>query len=328
MKTKIYWSSIIFYGLLSSLIALAIMFFMLDPVVAYYLDKIPNPVGIDIVVDTGYWIDESQKVMKIGGAAEAVVIGIVLLAIGAFISKKANQNKLLNAGLCGGLMLIFFNVYFFAARAYVRYKMNKYSSNPRPLIYLNNLWYVMPEILLAFVVAVIGAFLFQHFLRHRNTMKVFSIRSKKSQAALDFIMTYGWAIMMVLVAIGALAYFGVLDSDKIVPRSCNLPPGLACLDHEARSYAPFWAAEIDITLKNSLGYDITSVTVTASGCTSASSTQSLMRNGAQITFTPHDCYFAVGEKYQGEVNITYTNADTGITHTARGSISTKVLSTS
>jgi len=30
---------------------------------------------------------------------------------------------------------------------------------------------------------------------------------KKSQAAMEFLMTYGWAILVVLVAIGALAYF-------------------------------------------------------------------------------------------------------------------------
>ena len=33
---------------------------------------------------------------------------------------------------------------------------------------------------------------------------------RKSQVALEFIMTYGWAVLVVLVAVGALAYFGVL----------------------------------------------------------------------------------------------------------------------
>ena len=34
---------------------------------------------------------------------------------------------------------------------------------------------------------------------------------KKSQAAMEFLMTYGWAIVIVLVAIGALAYFGTFN---------------------------------------------------------------------------------------------------------------------
>ena len=57
--------------------------------------------------------------------------------------------------------------------------------------------------------------------------------SRKSQAALEFLMTYGWAILVVLVSIGALAYFGVLSPDKFLPAKCTLQSGLACLDHKA-----------------------------------------------------------------------------------------------
>ena len=38
------------------------------------------------------------------------------------------------------------------------------------------------------------------------------MRNNKSQAAMEFLMTYSWAILVVLVAIGALAYFGVLGN--------------------------------------------------------------------------------------------------------------------
>lgn len=37
---------------------------------------------------------------------------------------------------------------------------------------------------------------------------------KKCQAAMEFLMTYGWAILVVLVAVGALFYFGVFDKDN------------------------------------------------------------------------------------------------------------------
>lgn len=36
---------------------------------------------------------------------------------------------------------------------------------------------------------------------------------------MDFLMTYGWAILVVLIAIGMLAYFGILNPDKLVPVS-------------------------------------------------------------------------------------------------------------
>ena len=56
---------------------------------------------------------------------------------------------------------------------------------------------------------------------------------KRAQAAMEFLMTYGWAILVVLVAIGALAYFGVLSPEKFLPSSCSLPSGLGCIDHKA-----------------------------------------------------------------------------------------------
>lgn len=37
--------------------------------------------------------------------------------------------------------------------------------------------------------------------------------NKKSQAAMEFLMMYGWAILIVLIALGALWYFGVLNPD-------------------------------------------------------------------------------------------------------------------
>src|SRR4030042_256568 len=58
---------------------------------------------------------------------------------------------------------------------------------------------------------------------------------KKSQAAMEFLMTYGWAILVVLVAISALAYFGVLDSKhmwRYLPKMCQLPAEIHCGDFE------------------------------------------------------------------------------------------------
>ncbi|MBI1979078.1 MAG: hypothetical protein HYS62_03415, partial [Candidatus Aenigmarchaeota archaeon] len=45
-------------------------------------------------------------------------------------------------------------------------------------------------------------------------MKFMLAKQRKSQAAMEFLMTYGWAILVVLAAIAALAYFGVLSPEK------------------------------------------------------------------------------------------------------------------
>lgn len=44
------------------------------------------------------------------------------------------------------------------------------------------------------------------------------MKNKKSQAVMEFLMTYGWAVLVILVAIGALTYFGVLSPERILPQ--------------------------------------------------------------------------------------------------------------
>jgi hypothetical protein len=44
-----------------------------------------------------------------------------------------------------------------------------------------------------------------------------SNRNKKSQAAMEFLMSYGWALLVVLLVIAALAYFGMLNPDRFLP---------------------------------------------------------------------------------------------------------------
>src|SRR3989338_6114780 len=135
--------------------------------------------------------------------------------------------------------------------------------------------------------------------------------NKKSQAALEFIMTYGWAILVVLVAIGALAYFGVLSPDRFLPSKCTLQSGIACLDHKAT------ATTLVIYVKNSLGYDLAIDGVKAQQCTcenpagsggctafSGVGEASTLSNGAAGTYTL-TCVNG-GSKYNGDVNISYT----------------------
>jgi len=47
---------------------------------------------------------------------------------------------------------------------------------------------------------------------------------------MEFIMTYGWAILVVLVMISALAYFGVMNPNKYLPEKCIFSAGFNCRD--------------------------------------------------------------------------------------------------
>ncbi len=75
----------------------------------------------------------------------------------------------------------------------------------------------------------------------------------EAQAAMEFLMTYGWAILVVMVAVGALAYFGVLDPSKMLPESCTGPPGFDCID---RASANSLTGNVVLGLKNNQGFPV------------------------------------------------------------------------
>lgn len=59
--------------------------------------------------------------------------------------------------------------------------------------------------------------------------------SKRSQAAMEFLMTYGWAILLVLIVMAALVYLGVLNPSKLLPDKCVFTQGIQCKDYIAYS---------------------------------------------------------------------------------------------
>ena len=80
---------------------------------------------------------------------------------------------------------------------------------------------------------------------------------KKGQAAMEFLMTYGWAILVVLAAIGALAYFGVLSPDNLLPERTAFQAPLA---HADNAYITVSGNDvvIEIPFTNNVGYQIDS----------------------------------------------------------------------
>ena len=136
-------------------------------------------------------------------------------------------------------------------------------------------------------------------------------RKVKSQAALEFLTTYGWAILVVLVGIGALSYFGALNSGNFLPGKCSLQAGLGCLDNSATE------TSLTVAVQNSLGYDLLVGSVKADQCDELLPA-AILSNGASGTYTL--VCNNQGSKYAGSINITYTNAETGIQHTNEGEI--------
>ena len=154
----------------------------------------------------------------------------------------------------------------------------------------------------------------------KNEVKLMrvSIQHKKSQAAMEFLMTYGWAILVVLAAIAALAYFGVLSPEKFLPQKCILVPGLACQQQKVEP------TKITLVIAQSLGRTITVTSIDVAGCSSAFN-QDMQTDTTHTFEVGGTCSNgAVKEKFKGEITLNYVDKEYNITKTARGSINSQV----
>lgn len=53
----------------------------------------------------------------------------------------------------------------------------------------------------------------------------------KSQATLEFLTTYMWAFLVILIMIAALAYLSILSPSKLLPERCSISPEIECVEY-------------------------------------------------------------------------------------------------
>jgi hypothetical protein len=140
---------------------------------------------------------------------------------------------------------------------------------------------------------------------------------KKSQAAMEFLMTYGWAILVVLAAIAALAYFGVLSPEKFLPEKCLIETGFTCLSSKVEP------AQSTIVFSNGYGKTVTIDSIQIGGCTKTFSTSMMSEDEATFVVTGCD-NGDVKDTFKGDVIIKFTEKRTNLTKTAYGTINTKI----
>jgi|SRR3989338_429529 len=151
--------------------------------------------------------------------------------------------------------------------------------------------------------------------------------SRKGQAAMEFIMTYGWAILVVLIVIGALVYFGVLSPERFLPERCSFPAELSCI---GKPLADFNADTITLSLVNNVGYPITLTqeisTETGSSCLSpmvqtigGNPPNVSMLNGEQMLLVINCTSFDEG-RFKADVTLHYLHTQNGIEYPVTGEV--------
>ena len=138
---------------------------------------------------------------------------------------------------------------------------------------------------------------------------------------MEFLMTYGWAILVVLIAISALAYFGVLNPSRFLPESCTLVPGLSCVDHVANANG-----DIQLHIQNGMGQDLKvfSVNAIVDGAACTPDGMDPFPDSVDNTFVVNCAGgFTEGSRLKADIEITFTS-EAGLDHTEIGQLVTKI----
>jgi len=154
--------------------------------------------------------------------------------------------------------------------------------------------------------------------------------ARKGQAAMEFLMTYGWAILVVLIAIGALAYFGVLNPARFLPNSCTLFPGLACTEFKVDASE----AKVQLFMRNGIGDSISVASLTiesapgvllCTGPTEPVTPGVVIGDGALTNINATVCATgAAASRFKADIAITYVVGTSGLSHTRTGALVAQV----
>ena len=160
------------------------------------------------------------------------------------------------------------------------------------------------------------------------------MHNKRGQAAMEFLMTYGWAILAAITAIGVLAYFGVFSPGKYAPTGTIV---------NSPFYANAWNVEntpgqVVIEVRNNGGETLTITGVTLSNiqatpATTACAGAPVHSPDANVEVGTLDkitisCATApsAGTSFKADISIAYTKSGSTTALTSSGTITDIVVS--
>ena len=148
---------------------------------------------------------------------------------------------------------------------------------------------------------------------------------RKAQAAMEYLMTYGWAIIIIIIVAAALYYLNVFS-----PPTTNVASGLTGFTVPTGGWNFVGSSGLlTLQLRNAVGSNINITTATAT----ISSQAVTNTTGSGITMSPNQLGTVTfpgfttktaGTPYQASLTVVYTNRDTGLAFTTTGTLSGSV----
>ena len=141
-------------------------------------------------------------------------------------------------------------------------------------------------------------------------------KPKKGQAAMEFLMTYGWAILVVLIAIAALNALGVFEGGG--GTSCKLDAPLTC-DLTVSAGTPANSKLVVTAQGIAPGAGANGQIAITGDCTGNLATLSLGENTVALTCAG----VQKGQKLKGEINVDYRILGSSLAKRMTGTWSTE-----
>jgi hypothetical protein len=150
----------------------------------------------------------------------------------------------------------------------------------------------------------------------------------RAQAAMEFVMTYGWMLLILIIVLAALTTLGFITNTK--PIGCSLPAIFAC-----RAYKLTTDSNLTLDIYQNTGHDIIvwGVNCTKNPSNNPSllaiyvpinnSDHNLIANGTNVQcldVTGANATGKIGGHYGGKIIFYYIENDTGTPHLVSGDI--------
>ena len=118
--------------------------------------------------------------------------------------------------------------------------------------------------------------------------------SKKGQAAAEYLVTYGWALLLLVAVIAIILSTGIFNASYFISEECVLQPDIACTGHQLYLAGGDGDATLVMRVEDRLGYAIRidSITITTNNLgaagqrnwTAKPDTQTPLDQGMNTTF--------------------------------------------
>lgn len=141
--------------------------------------------------------------------------------------------------------------------------------------------------------------------------------NRKGQAAMEFLMTYGWAILAAVIAVGALWW--LMSSSGGTVSFCSLSAPLSCEEQTANT------TSVIVVFRNGVGDAINVTQVNATGGCTAITPNENLADGSTYTAVISCSGLTVGDSVQEDLSVKYIKSGGSLEQTSTGTVSTEVV---